>query len=987
MAPGKSQRVNPVDRAQLADSPVRLSRVTALFAPYRWELLLVVVIIVATSVVSLGQPFMIKAVIDDALPHGNTTLLVWCVIGMVAVAVVTGVLAVWQTWLATSMGQNVMHTLRTQVFAHLRAQSIAFFKRTRGGEIQSRLTNDITGMQSVITNTASSVASNLTTVIAIACAMVWLNWQLSLLTLFILPPAILLTRRVALVRRDITAQRQRALANLLSQVEESLSVSGAQLTKTLGSGGARQRVFDEQSRALIGLELRSKMAGKWRMATMNMAFAAVPAAIYLAAGFPPVSGSITAGTLIAFTTLQVSLFRPLMGLLNITAECIASLALLSRIFEYLDLPIEVRPPANPIPLPRAEVRGEVRFENVSFRYPDGDVDVLTGIDVTIPPGGSLAVVGETGSGKSTLASLMFRLADPTSGRITVDGIDLRELDPDDLVNAIGMVSQDTYLVHASIRENLLQAKPEASDEELWTVLGAAQIADMVEALPEGLYTIVGARGHRLSGGERQRIAVARTLLRNPKILILDEATSALDTDTESELQAALDLLMQGRTSLTIAHRLTTVRNADQICVLDAGEVIEQGTHEELVAAQGRYAHLVGEVAQVTTGASAPPRLAQTPLGTPLFSSPAAHGHPRLAEDSGGSPDVPEPPDAPELPELHESAGRPERTRRLPRKPAAVLVSLVAVTMVAFAYGADAPQTARGVQPKASDTVSAYLQALAEGDADTAVSYLAEAPADASFLSAPVLKDSNARAPISGIAVPEVLGDGEAQVTATYLLGAKPVTAQYRVVRNGSSWSIKDGLTELEVPKLRGTSLKAIVNGRPVSKSRITVFEGSYRATLDNRYLALGGDTTVLVTGPDQASGRFTLRPTLTAKGKEAALTAARKALDECLAATVSEPVGCPNTIRWASPRARAATSVRWTLLNDPWVEKPTVVSDAKQPGLVSGTVPILAHVYASTTTQWGRTYIWQRKLPLVEPTFTVDLMDQHPVATWSSTTS
>ncbi len=984
MAPGKSQRVNPVDRAQLAESPVKLSRVTALFSPYRWELALVVVIIVATSVVSLGQPFMIKAVIDDALPNGNTTLLVWCVIGMIAVAVFTGVFAVWQTWLATSMGQSVMHTLRTQVFAHLRAQSIAFFKRTRGGEIQSRLTNDITGMQSVITNTASSVASNLTTVIAISCAMVWLNWQLSLVTLLILPPAILMTRRVALVRRDITAKRQRALANLLSQVEESLSVSGAQLTKTLGSGGARQRAFDEQSRALIDLELRSKMAGKWRMATMNMAFAAVPAVIYLAAGFPPVSESITAGTLIAFTTLQVSLFRPLMGLLNITAEGIASLALLSRIFEYLDLPIEVLPPANPVPLPRADVRGEVRFENVAFRYPDGDVDVLTGIDLTIPPGGSIAVVGETGSGKSTLASLMFRLADPTSGRITVDGVDLRDLDPDDLVNAIGMVSQDTYLVHASIRENLLQAKPEASDEELWTVLVAAQIADTVAALPDRLDTIVGARGHRLSGGERQRIAVARTLLRNPKILILDEATSALDTDTEYELQAALELLMQGRTSLTIAHRLSTVRNADQICVLDGGRVIEQGTHEELVAAQGRYAHLVGELSQESNGVGLPLRLAQTPLGAPLYLSSSAHDPARLAEGSDVSPEGLE---LTEVPEPAEPAGTPGRWRRTRRTPLAVLVSLVAVAMVTFAFGTEAPQTARGVQPKASDTVAAYLQALAKGDADTAVSYLDEAPADATFLSDPVLKDSNARAPISGIAVPEVVGDGEAQVAATYLLGTKPVTAQYHVVRNGSSWSIKDGLTELKVPKVRGTSLKAIVNGRPVTRATITVFPGSYRATVDNRYLALADGNTVLVTAPDQTSGRFTLNPTLTSSGKEAALTAARKALNECLAATVSEPAGCPNTIRWASPRARQAASVRWTLLNDPWLETPTLVSDAKQPGLVSATVPVLAHVYASTTTQWGRTYTWQRKLPLVEPTFTVDLTDRHPVATWSDSTS
>lgn len=593
------QRIDPRDRAQLVESPVRFSRVAGLFAPHGWALAIVTAIIVATSVVSLGQPFLIRAIIDDALPNGNTRLLVWCVAGMVAVAVVTGVLGVVQTWLATSIGQKVMHTLRTTVFSHLQSQSMDFFKRTRGGEIQSRITNDVTGMQSVITTTATSVASNLTTAVATAVAMVALNWRLSLLSLFVLPPAIWLTRRVALVRRDVTAQRQGALADLLSQVEESLSVSGALLSKTIGAGPARRRTFEDKSLELVDLEIRSRMAGRWRMATMNIFFAIIPAIIYLAAGFPVTSGGISIGTLIAFTTLQGSIFRPLMGLLNVGAEWIASMALLSRIFGYLDLAIEVPPPANPIRLPRSRVAGDVRFEHVHYRYPDAESDALTDINLVIPAGASAALVGGTGSGKSTLGNMLLRLADPTRGRITVDGIDLRDLHPDDLADDIGMVSQETYLAHASIRDNLLQAKPDATEAELRAVLTAAQIVDVVDDLPMGLDTIVGARGHRFSGGERQRLAIARTLLRNPKILVLDEATSALDTETEHELQLALDHLIQGRTTLTIAHRLSTIRDADQIYVMDAGRIVEQGTHRDLMAAKGRYAHLVGEMSDET----------------------------------------------------------------------------------------------------------------------------------------------------------------------------------------------------------------------------------------------------------------------------------------------------------------------------------------------------------------------------------------------------
>jgi ATP-binding cassette subfamily B protein len=485
-----------------------------------------------------------------------------------------------------------MHDLRTSVYAHLQTQSIAFFKRTRTGEIQSRIINDIAGLQSIVTNTATSIASNVTSTVATAVAMIALSWQLSLLTLLVLPPAIWLTRRVALVRREITSERQRVLGDLHSQVEETLSVSGAMLVQSLGTSGRAVAEFSDTSARLIDLEVRSQLAGRWRMAAMQIGFAVIPALVYLAAGFPTVAGELSIGTLIAYSTLQVSIFRPIMGLLNMGAQWVASMALLSRIFGYLDLATDVPAPVDPVRLPPGTVRGEVRLEGVGYRFPDAEVDALSGIDLVVPPGTSVALVGETGSGKSTLAALLVRLADPTTGRITLDGVDLRRLDPADRAAAIGMVTQETYLRHASIADNLRLARPDATDAELWQVLEVAQVDEVVRVLPAGLDTVVGARGHRFSGGERQRLAIARTLLSNPPVLVLDEATSALDTDTERELQGALDALLQGRTTLTIAHRLSTIRAADEIVVLDAGRIVERGSHAELLAMGGRYAALL-----------------------------------------------------------------------------------------------------------------------------------------------------------------------------------------------------------------------------------------------------------------------------------------------------------------------------------------------------------------------------------------------------------
>jgi ATP-binding cassette subfamily B protein len=500
-------------------------------------------------------------------------------------------LGVIQTWVSTKVGQQVMHTLRTGVFAHLQRQSLAFFTRTRTGEVQSRITNDIGGMQSVVTSTATSIASNLTTAVATAVAMAALSWRLSLISLVVMPPAIYLTRRVARMRREITAQRQSELADLNVTIEEGLSISGVQLAKTMGTGPSLVARFTESSIRLIDLELRSDLAGRWRMASMSVIFAAIPAVIYLSAGLPATAGSMSIGTLVAFTALQSGLFRPLMGLLNVGVSLTSSLALFARIFEYLDLPVEVDDPAEPVAVDPSGVRGQVRFEGVTFSYPGSHVAAVAGVDLDVPAGSTLALVGETGSGKSTLAALAARLYDPTGGRITIDGVDVRDMRLSDLAQIVGIVSQETYLLHTTVRENLRYAKPDATDAEIEAASRAAQVHDVIAALPDGYDTTVGSRGHRFSGGEKQRIAIARTLLRNPRVLVLDEATSALDNETERAVQDAFDVLARGRTTITIAHRLSTIRDADQIAVIDNGRVVERGTHDSLLDSDGRYAEL------------------------------------------------------------------------------------------------------------------------------------------------------------------------------------------------------------------------------------------------------------------------------------------------------------------------------------------------------------------------------------------------------------
>jgi ATP-binding cassette subfamily B protein len=586
---GGRRTVTAAERKQAHE--VSLRRIGRLFAPYRWPLAAVVAIIVASSLVATASPFLLRSVIDTALPDRNLTLLSWLVAGMMGVAAVTAAFGVIQTWISTKIGQHVMHRLRTDVFAHLQRQSIGFFTRTRTGEVQSRITNDIGGMQSVVTSTATSVASNLTTAVATAAAMAALSWRLTLISLVVMPPAIYLTRRVAQMRRTITAAQQRELADLNVTVEEGLSISGIQLSKTMGAGPALVRRFTASSSRLIDLELRSQLAGRWRMASTGVIFAAIPAVIYLSAGLPLTAGTMTIGTLVAFTSLQAGLFRPIMGLLSVSVSLVSSLALFARIFQYLDLPVEVDDPESPVDVDPATVQGHVRFEDVTFAYPGSDSAAVAGVSLDVPAGSTLALVGETGSGKSTLAALAARLHDPDAGRVTIDGVDLRDMTLADLASIVGVVSQETYLLHTSVRENLRYAKPDATDDEIEAAARAAQVHDLISTLPDGYDTTVGSRGHRFSGGEKQRIAIARTLLRDPRVLILDEATSALDTETERAVQRAFDALARGRTTITIAHRLSTVRDADEIAVVDHGRVVESGTHGDLVANNGRYAAL------------------------------------------------------------------------------------------------------------------------------------------------------------------------------------------------------------------------------------------------------------------------------------------------------------------------------------------------------------------------------------------------------------
>jgi ATP-binding cassette, subfamily B, bacterial len=587
-----------------ADPAVRrsnLRRIGRLFAPYKARLSGVLSLIVVSAALGVVPAFLLKRVLE-AIGANDTRALSFNAAGIIVIAIATGVLGVIQTLFSNQVGQRVMHDLRASVFRHLQRLSLAFFTRTRTGEVQSRISNDIGGVQNVVTNTATSIASNVTTVAATMVGMLVLSWQLALFAFALIPLFALLTRRVGQERRRIAKTTQETLADISSIVQESLSVSGILLGKTMGRGDELADRFESDSRRLADLEVRQRMAGRWVMASIQTSFAVMPAAVYWVGGLLLAGGShvVSIPMLVAFTTLQTRLFFPVGSLLGVGLDVQTSLALFDRIFEYLDEPVDIEEKEDAIRVGRA---GDVVYDHVWFRY--DEEWTLRDVSFTVPEGTTTAIVGETGSGKTTLGYLAARLYDVDRGSVSIGGEDVRDLRFEALTDLVGVVSQETYLFHASVRENLRFAKPHATDEELEEAARAARIHDVIAGLPDGYDTVVGERGYRFSGGEKQRIAIARTILRNPPILVLDEATSALDTETERLVQEALDSLAQGRTTITIAHRLSTIRDAEQIVVLDRGRVVETGRHDELMRLGGRYAALAardGRIAEAPEAA-------------------------------------------------------------------------------------------------------------------------------------------------------------------------------------------------------------------------------------------------------------------------------------------------------------------------------------------------------------------------------------------------